>query len=780
MVHLKVFEAFAGVGSQHMALRNLGVDYEVVGVSEIDNFAHQSYEAIHGETKNFGDISKLQPEDLPDFDLFTYSFPCFTGDSLVFVKEKGYVPIKDISVGDLVLTHTGEYKEVTAHYNQGVKPITEVSTMLSSTIKTTANHQFYVRTKIKDTSNSCGFYFTQPYWKVAEDLQKSDYVGFPVNSESKLPTWEGILYTWSDGRKPRLKNKIKDKLTDVRFWWLIGRYIADGWVRSQGGIVLGIGNSKLPLVQNQLAGIYNYSVSEEGSVSKVHIPDKELENFLESVGKGASNKVLPYAWLDLPVNYLQALVEGYLSGDGYVQGTRIVASSTSQSLILGMAQAIMKVYKRPVKIYSNKLRSKPHIIEGRLIKENPSWSLAFTKEARKHDRSFYEDDFVWGPVRSVVLSENKEYVYDISVKDNHSFTVQNCIVHNCTDLSSAGKQRGFEKGSGTSSSLLWECQRIIEGKKPKALLLENVKALTSVKFRDGFHSWLSFLRGLGYMNYYGVLNAKDFGLPQNRERVFVVSILGKHKPYRFPNGFDDGSTMASLLGSELDTKKWHKQYNIDRFTYELRDKGIVHYLGRFNVPIDYKLDKLKEQCFEDIGLSTVKESIGMRTQCLFPTGKVSCMLASDYKYPKTVVEGIGCEVPSKLYPSDASDPLARPFVEYERGLTSTREELAKDPSVLWLSEKTANKPQGLFNLALMLSEDQVEELEPLSGFYSMRYLTAGECWKFMGFSYDDYQKAKAVGLSDLQLYKQAGNSIAVPCLEVLFKEIYTSLELERD
>ena len=87
MVHLKVFEAFAGVGSQHMALRNLGVDYEVVGVSEIDKFAHQSYEAIHGETKNFGDISKLQPEDLPDFDLFTYSFPCFTGDSLVFVKD---------------------------------------------------------------------------------------------------------------------------------------------------------------------------------------------------------------------------------------------------------------------------------------------------------------------------------------------------------------------------------------------------------------------------------------------------------------------------------------------------------------------------------------------------------------------------------------------------------------------------------------------------------------------------------------------------------------------
>ena len=103
---------------------------------------------------------------------------------------------------------------------------------------------------------------------------------------------------------------------------------------------------------------------------------------------------------------------------------------------------------------------------------------------------------------------------------------------------------------------------------------------------------------------------------------------------------------------------------------------------------------MKEQGLEEVDLSNIKESIGMRTQCLFPTGKVSCMLASDYKYPKTVVEGIGCEVPTKLYPSTASDPLARPFVEYERGLSSTREDLAKDPSVLWLSEKLQTNHKG--------------------------------------------------------------------------------------
>ena len=73
---LRVFEAFAGVGSQRMALRNLGIDHEVVGIAEVDKFALKSYEAIHGDCPNFGDISKLDPSELPDMDLFTYSFPC--------------------------------------------------------------------------------------------------------------------------------------------------------------------------------------------------------------------------------------------------------------------------------------------------------------------------------------------------------------------------------------------------------------------------------------------------------------------------------------------------------------------------------------------------------------------------------------------------------------------------------------------------------------------------------------------------------------------------------
>ena len=102
----------------------------------------------------------------------------------------------------------------------------------------------------------------------------------------------------------------------------------------------------------------------------------------------------------------------------------------------------------------------------------------------------------------------------------------------CQDLSVAGKQAGL--GKGTRSGLLYECEKVIEAKKPKYLLLENVKNLVGKKCKPQFDEWLDYLESLGYTNYWQVLNAKDYGVPQNRERVFVVSILGEHKPYEFP------------------------------------------------------------------------------------------------------------------------------------------------------------------------------------------------------------------------------------------------------
>ena len=122
----------------------------------------------------------------------------------------------------------------------------------------------------------------------------------------------------------------------------------------------------------------------------------------------------------------------------------------------------------------------------------------------------------------------------------------------CQDLSVAGKQQGLIKGQ-TRSGLLYECEKIIEAKRPKFLLLENVKNLVSQKFKPSFDEWLSYLERLGYTNYWQVLNAKQYGIPQNRERVFVVSILGEHEPYTFPSPIPLQTTVFDYLSSEVDT-----------------------------------------------------------------------------------------------------------------------------------------------------------------------------------------------------------------------------------
>ena len=118
----------------------------------------------------------------------------------------------------------------------------------------------------------------------------------------------------------------------------------------------------------------------------------------------------------------------------------------------------------------------------------------------------------------------------------------------------------MEEGSGTRSSLLWECCKTIEAKRPKYLLMENVKALVSQKFLPYYKKWEQYLAGLGYDNYCKVLNAKDYGVPQNRERIFIVSILDNERAYYFP----DPIPLEKRLKDVLEDKVAEKYYLADK------------------------------------------------------------------------------------------------------------------------------------------------------------------------------------------------------------------------
>ena len=132
----------------------------------------------------------------------------------------------------------------------------------------------------------------------------------------------------------------------------------------------------------------------------------------------------------------------------------------------------------------------------------------------------------------------------------------------CQDISVAGKGAGIKEG--TRSGLLFEVERLLnianeEGTLPKYLLLENVKNLVSKKFKADFDRWLDFLSALGYTNYWQILNAKDYGIPQNRERVFCVSIRGEHSPYKFPEKQELKLRLRDMIDEVVDEKYYLKE-----------------------------------------------------------------------------------------------------------------------------------------------------------------------------------------------------------------------------
>lgn len=135
----------------------------------------------------------------------------------------------------------------------------------------------------------------------------------------------------------------------------------------------------------------------------------------------------------------------------------------------------------------------------------------------------------------------------------------------CQDISVAGKGAGIKEG--TRSGLLFEVERLLrvaseKGTLPKYLLLENVKNLVSKKFKTDFDKWLDFLAELGYTNYWKVLNAKDYGIPQNRERVFCVSIRGEHKPFVFPKPKELTIRLRDMIDEMVEEKFYLKENTI--------------------------------------------------------------------------------------------------------------------------------------------------------------------------------------------------------------------------
>lgn len=290
----------------------------------------------------------------------------------------------------------------------------------------------------------------------------------------------------------------------------------------------------------------------------------------------------------------------------------------------------------------------------------------------------------------------------------------------CQDLSVAGKGAGIKVG--TRSGLLFEVERLLEncdtvGELPRYLLLENVKNLVGKKNKPDFDRWLAKLSELGYNNYWNVLNAKDYGIPQNRERVFVVSILKQHDNFEFRwcDKFDNGVRLKHLLEDEVDK------------TYYVSDEKVQRLISQFN----------PKQNTQSIPLRFLD-----RNQKNLPDGYAMCV-------DTTNTNGVAVKEATKLGYAVASEGdsinLEQPNSKTRRGRVGKE-----------CAQTITTSPQ-----------QAVVETDAITR-YRIRKLTPKECWRLMGFDDEDFDKAAQVN-SNSQLYKQAGNSIVVNVLELIFK-----------
>ena len=290
----------------------------------------------------------------------------------------------------------------------------------------------------------------------------------------------------------------------------------------------------------------------------------------------------------------------------------------------------------------------------------------------------------------------------------------------CQDISVAGNQKGINEH--TRSGLLYEVQRLLEVAKtennlPKYLLLENVKNLVGKKFKPQFDDWISYLDELGYNTYWKVLNAKNYEIPQNRERVFGVSIRKDIiKDFQFPKEQELKVRLLDILEPEVDESYYISDEKAQKLFKQISEKEVSNTVrtgGRGSIDRHtWDLVAVKEATKKGYATAALGDSINI-----------------EQPNSKTRRGRVG-----KGYATQGFDGV-RVYNDVAPTLRANRSGLKVFENI------------------------RIRRLTPL------------ECWRLMGFDDEDFYKTKNSGVSNTQLYRQAGNSIVVKVLERIFENL---------
>ena len=318
----------------------------------------------------------------------------------------------------------------------------------------------------------------------------------------------------------------------------------------------------------------------------------------------------------------------------------------------------------------------------------------------------------------------------------------------CTDISVAGKMKGLDPDSGTRSSLLWENIKLLKKAKdnsslPKYIMVENVKELVGKNFIEHFNNLINIFDDLGFNTYWSVLNGKNCGVPPDRERVFVIAIRKDidNGTFDFPKPFDTGIRLKDILEENVEEKYYLSDVATRKFKLFSESKGTdIKVAGSLN-PDKNVQDRVRILDIEGI-------SQGLR--------------ATDYKDPVKIVSD---RISNKNYKETTA--LEQTNYPNRLGNIYGEDKGTGYAGNVWDSEKlspTLTTMQGGNRQPMIIETAQSQS--------KIRKLTPKECFKLMGLTSEDCDKARNIGMSNTNLYKQAGNGIITNCCELLAEHLY--------
>jgi len=517
---LKYIDLFCGIGGFHQALSALGA--ECVLASDIDKKCCESYKLNYG-IDPVNDIKDIDEKTVVDFDIICGGFPCFVAGTKVLTNN-GYKCIEDVNLDDTLMTHTGKFQNI---LNLQQKNYTGMLYDIKikyhpSFIRCTEEHPFYVREKTRKWNSGLLKYdytFKNPEWKTASELDNNHYFGMKINENSKIPEFKD--------------NSIK--LDNLDMWFTMGYFVGNGCCvdtiykktgQLRNDICFCINENHIEDVLNKSKDFLKLSFGhyscKSGKASVYRVYNKVWFNIFKKFGKYAHGKLIPEWVQDAPKEYIQEFINGYQKADGCVNDKeRYSFTTVSYNLAFGLQRLYLKLGH----IFSVKkfIRPKTTVIEGRTINQRDTYQIeGYTRENKRKQSSFIENGYVWcAPFKMETESVENEPVYNFEVHNDNSYIVENTIVHNCQSFSNGGKKKAFEDKRGL---LFDEIMRIAKHKNPKFMFLENVKHILKVSDGAVFKYINDCIKDLGYVLQIFHMSPHNYGIPQQRERIFFVCV----------------------------------------------------------------------------------------------------------------------------------------------------------------------------------------------------------------------------------------------------------------